>query len=113
MTSPTEAPFAPANRSGAPGLHQASNGRWLLKTSSGRPRSCIQSKTRDQFLRPMGAPPPDLSTSPTPPVVGSDTTWWKDTGRQQAPPWGHDAVDKWKKGLPNESRPFPAASLSL
>jgi hypothetical protein len=27
------------------------------RRSSGRPRSYLQSKTRDQFLRPMGAPP--------------------------------------------------------
>jgi len=32
MTSPTKAPSAPANQSGAPGLHQASDGRWLLQT---------------------------------------------------------------------------------
>src|SRR5882724_2775686 len=85
MTSPTRAPPHLRTDGGLPAWTKHRTDGGCYRSSAGRPRSYLQSKTRARLL-------PDLSTSPMPPVVGSDTICWKDTGRQQAPPWGHDAV---------------------
>jgi hypothetical protein len=57
MTSPTKAPPLLRTGRGATGLHQASDRRWLLQTFLWPSQILSSIETRDQFLRPIGAPP--------------------------------------------------------
>jgi len=57
MTSPTEAPPHLRTSRGLPACTKHPTDGGCNRRSSGRSRSYLQSKTRDQFLRPMGAPP--------------------------------------------------------
>lgn len=54
MTFTHKGPTAPANRSGAPGLHQASDGRWLLQTFLWPSQILWPSGYRSSFARFCG-----------------------------------------------------------
>jgi len=57
MTSPTKAPPHLRTRRGLPACTKHPTDGGCYRRPSGRSISYLQSKTRDQFLRPMGAPP--------------------------------------------------------